>query len=519
MDQALAGTGSESATDPLRGAQVVERRAFVLRALGRDEEAAGQLREALTLLPAQPVTVTHAVVLASLANSLMRSDEAEQSRDIARSAVDAAAAVGATAQQADALITLGSAAGYLGDPQTGLAELREGLALADRHELHGVALRGYTNLSDHLEMLGRHTEAAEVATAGITLAVRVGHARSHGAMLVGNLAEPLIRLGRWREALDLITESLADDPNGIFASTLLLLRGELQLWQGDAAAAEHDVQEARRQFGGGTDVQFTAPMVFIEAELARARGELTDARQRVHAALDGPVTGFWVRYAWPLLWLGMRIEADIAATSTPAGAQRREALHTQAAALQAGTPPAQAYKALIAAETARLSGQGEVAAWHTAVAATRSAGEAFPLCYSLYRLAEAQSADPATGTDTAVSATALECLRLADDLAAATADDVRALARRARLRIEPTPPATADVPSQQPDLRFRLTDREREVLALVAEGRSNGQIAGTLYISPKTVSVHVSNILAKLGTSTRTEAAMVAYRLGILPAA
>jgi tetratricopeptide (TPR) repeat protein len=143
----------------------------------------------------------------------------------------------------------------------GLAALRDGLALAERHELHSVALRGYTNFSDSLEMLGRHAEAAQIATAGVTLATRVGHARSHGAMLVGNLAEPLIRLGRWHEALDLITESLAEDPNGIFASALLLARGELRLWQGDADAAANDVREARRQFGDGTDVQFTAPMV------------------------------------------------------------------------------------------------------------------------------------------------------------------------------------------------------------------------------------------------------------------
>jgi DNA-binding CsgD family transcriptional regulator/tetratricopeptide (TPR) repeat protein len=518
MDQLLADT--DSVTDPLRGAQVVERRAFVLRALGRDEEAAEQLREALALLPDQPVTTTHAVVLASLANSLMRNGEDQQSHDIARSAVDAAAAVGATAQQADALITLGGAASYLGDAQTGLAAVRSGLALAERHGLHIVALRGYTNLADALEMLGLHTEAAEVATAGVTLAVRVGHARSHGAMLVGNLAEPLIRLGRWREALDLITESLADDPNGIFASTLLLARGELRLWQGDATAAEHDVREARRQFGDGADVQFTAPMVFIEAELARARGDLTDARQRIHAALDGPVTGFGVRYAWPLLWLGMRIEADIAATGTPGSTHGREVLQTWAAAMQADTPPAQAYQALLAAEAARLSGHGEIAAWHTAITATRTAAEAFPLCYSLYRLAEAQSAELGTGgSAAAASATALECLRLADDLAAATADDVRILARRARLRIEAAPPATAEVSAAQPDLRFRLTDREREVLALVAEGHSNGQIASTLYISPKTVSVHVSNILAKLGVSTRTEAATVAHRLGLLLAA
>jgi DNA-binding NarL/FixJ family response regulator len=63
---------------------------------------------------------------------------------------------------------------------------------------------------------------------------------------------------------------------------------------------------------------------------------------------------------------------------------------------------------------------------------------------------------------------------------------------------------------------FGLTEREREVLSLVAAGRSNGQIASALFISPKTASVHVSNILAKLGVSGRVEAAGVAHRLGLV---
>jgi DNA-binding NarL/FixJ family response regulator len=61
-----------------------------------------------------------------------------------------------------------------------------------------------------------------------------------------------------------------------------------------------------------------------------------------------------------------------------------------------------------------------------------------------------------------------------------------------------------------------LTDREQEVMALIAEGRTNRQIALQLYISEKTVSVHVSNILAKLGVHSRTEAAAVARREGLL---
>jgi DNA-binding NarL/FixJ family response regulator len=64
-----------------------------------------------------------------------------------------------------------------------------------------------------------------------------------------------------------------------------------------------------------------------------------------------------------------------------------------------------------------------------------------------------------------------------------------------------------------------LTDREREVLELLAEGRSNPQIAAELFISPKTASVHVSNILAKLGVAGRVEAAGVAHRLGLVPPA
>ena len=70
---------------------------------------------------------------------------------------------------------------------------------------------------------------------------------------------------------------------------------------------------------------------------------------------------------------------------------------------------------------------------------------------------------------------------------------------------------------QQPDAgaQLQLTTRERQVLALLADGRTNKQIAKTLYISEKTAGVHVSHILAKLGVTNRGEAAAVAHRLGL----
>jgi DNA-binding NarL/FixJ family response regulator len=89
-------------------------------------------------------------------------------------------------------------------------------------------------------------------------------------------------------------------------------------------------------------------------------------------------------------------------------------------------------------------------------------------------------------------------------------EEAQTLARRARLPFE------ANGAPELPELEtFGLTEREREVLELVAAGRSNPQIASALYISPKTASVHVSNILGKLGVASRGEAAALAYRHGL----
>jgi DNA-binding NarL/FixJ family response regulator len=90
--------------------------------------------------------------------------------------------------------------------------------------------------------------------------------------------------------------------------------------------------------------------------------------------------------------------------------------------------------------------------------------------------------------------------------------ELEALSRRTRISLEAPTRVTLDETSVE---RLGLTAREAEVLALVAAGCTNRQIGDELFVSVKTASVHVSNILRKLGVNSRVDAAAVAQRLGI----
>jgi DNA-binding NarL/FixJ family response regulator len=130
----------------------------------------------------------------------------------------------------------------------------------------------------------------------------------------------------------------------------------------------------------------------------------------------------------------------------------------------------------------------------------------------------------AAGDSVAATVSASEAQSLAAGLGAAPLlAEVEALIRRARLRPEGTagePKAASDDKSAgETDADpFGLTPREREVLRLVADGDSNNQIAQQLFISRATASVHVSNILSKLGVTTRVQAAALAHRRGLVAA-
>ena len=137
----------------------------------------------------------------------------------------AAAAAGARDVEADATITLGVAISYLGPAEAGLGPLRSGVALALELGIPATAVRGYVNLSDVLELLGRHREAARTAGEGLELAARAGLSRMLGSYLISNQAEPLLRLGEWAEADEMTARALRAVPEGVFARHLAAAAG------------------------------------------------------------------------------------------------------------------------------------------------------------------------------------------------------------------------------------------------------------------------------------------------------
>ena len=227
----------------------------------------------------------------------------------------------------------------------------------------------------------------------------------------------------------------------------------------------------------------------------------------------------------PLYALGLRIEADRAETARlgrrgePSadggpGASLGERLDAAAAEpAAAAIPELAAWRATGLAERTRQRGSSGPAAWEAAVAAWDRLGQPYRVAYACFRQAEALMAG-ARNRDQA--ATLLRrAAEITGRLGARPLDgEITALAKRTRLDLAPAEPATAaSIPT--PAQRLGLTPREVEVLALVAAGHSNRQIAERLFISPKTASVHVSNILGKLGVSTRVQAAAAAHRLGL----
>jgi DNA-binding CsgD family transcriptional regulator len=299
-------------------------------------------------------------------------------------------------------------------------------------------------------------------------------------------------------------------------------------------SAEH-LDTARRldEATGGTE--YGPALLAAVAKRAVWAGDLQAARDAVDAGLEMgaddavPDPGL----AW-LAALGLRAEADAAAVARARHDEAALSLSIDRARRIAGRlPPPEripgaawegrglAILSLCGAELARLDGPdgADPAAWEDAAETWEAVERPFTAAYCRARQGEALLASRGSRDDArAAFATARStAARLG---AAPLLGEIDLLARQARLDLARPATPTGEAPSAATPAASEadalgLTPRELEVLRLVAGGWSNQQIADALFITRKTASVHVSNILGKLGVSGRTEAAAIAHRMGL----
>jgi DNA-binding CsgD family transcriptional regulator len=278
---------------------------------------------------------------------------------------------------------------------------------------------------------------------------------------------------------------------------------------------------------------WTGPVAITRAELALWRGTPEAGRDAILAMLDGvDPSDEDPFYLTPALALAARAIADIAvgARATADAKAETEActlgetLVARAAylvrpeAFPAGQPPAESVlnAATVAAEQARATGDGAAQAWRDVAAGWQSFGAPYSAAYAQWRQAEAILADGGPRADAQAALTSAHAVG-ARLRARPLVGELEALATRARLSLDSgAAPAVAPADGESAAERVGLTARELEVLRLVAKGETNRSIGQALYISEKTVSVHISRILAKLDARGRVEAAGLALRLGLL---
>ncbi len=482
----------DAGAEPVRAARLLVRRAKLLYNMGKSN-GVPEAREAYRLLRPAPNSSERVMLMADVAYQLAGIDSAEAGR-IAEEAKAAAVELGDVATEVAATITFGLVCAGQIPAEEGLVSMQEAAARARATgDLPNLA-RALVSISDSLFELGRYEESAAAAAEGVPHADRVGVSRTTGVFLLANHAEALIALGRWDEADARLAEAARLDPPGRLAVAWLWLRARIRLARGHEGA-EPLVSRAV-SFLGRPFLNEENRLALQELRtLAELRsGDVGAALSAARMAVDEPAIADKPRYGWPLLAAAARADEDQDVTD----------LRSRVAELATGMSLRYAaYRAYSAQVAATL--EGGVERWREAVAAWRADGQRYQLAEALLGLATAAAGagDRAAAGEAIEEASAIAAALGATPLV----DAADTLARRVGLRAagHPAPSGTE-----------LLTAREQEVLRLVAEGQSNSRIAQRLYISPKTASVHVSRIIAKLEVNNRVEAAAVARRLGLL---
>jgi DNA-binding CsgD family transcriptional regulator len=495
-----------------------ERLAYFLLDVDEDAEAIESARAAVDVLPPEPPTWERAQALATHAKTLLSFTDTGPARARALEAEAAAQAAGAPWLEADALATLSSLSERAGLIADAKATGARALGLASSSEMPGVELRVRTLLA-RIQL-----ESGDLAAAGGTAHLGVERAAETGLSMApyGTDLQYLHYLahyndGNWDHAQE-IADGFPVRVTNVSEARLSAMALFIDVARGSARVAE---RRAWLEPYMATDslAEYIAEGLFAEdaywaGDLA---GALTAVKATIGAATAWDGDGCGPQVIRPAA-IGIAALADQARLARAAG-QPADALVGEAADLAAIARrgldsrrraaagigvDGRGWLARAEAELRRAADDNAPEHWRT-VADTFGTGFVYEAARSRWRLAEALT--EAGDRDEAQRQWQL-AVAAADSLGATRLHAALAdLGRRARLG--PSSRAVAGSPLSV------LTSRELEVLQVLTAGRSNKEIAAELFISGKTVSVHVSNILAKLGAASRTEAAAIAHDNGI----
>jgi DNA-binding NarL/FixJ family response regulator/tetratricopeptide (TPR) repeat protein len=408
--------------------------------------------------------------------------------------------------QSRALAAEGVVMAKRGDFEEGMQLVRSGLSLALEHELTPEAVDAYQRLGTTFETAGDYASAREALTSALDLCEISGETGPE-AGCVACMAYVLRELGEWPRALELSKELMAEHEGDGVRTIAEGCIGYIRGIRGELGPARRlllaGFDNARRLDIFSMQVDCAASLALI----ADYDGDTTDAIERSRFVLARWEQSEDHHYAvWPL-----RASASLFARNGHRDEAQACAEALTKVATSSGHADALAALAHAIGETALLDGEPELAAEQLSRAVELHRDLKIPAerVQILYRagvaLAAADEKEPAIERHA-------EAYRLARKLGA------RPLAGRAAAAIEDLgESAEQRLGSAATDGGgSALSRRELEVVRLVADGRTNKEIAAELFLSTRTVDMHVRNILAKLDCRSRVEASIKAGEAGLL---
>ncbi len=481
--------------------------------------------QALEAAPPPP-DLARIKALAGLGQGYMLLGWLARSRPLCEEAIALARHIGARDLEGHALDTLSICLAGLGEIDPAIEAIDSALAIAEELSLPEEIGRALINRTDVLDWAGRTREALERVHEGVSVTASLGLESSIGVLLRYNGVRCAYLVGEWGEAADLLAEAdrLASPDIGTEAYRAEYALNYLVSVGAPEATTTWNRARQMRSEHPPTVTSTTPYAAAIEAACYEERyDEAVEIGEECLELLQ-QIDGQWrlhevgLAMAWPLAELGRAAKALKAMDRWHSTRARLDSLiktmrQTRDGYAEPTGPLRQvllAYDAHVETERRRLDGTDTAEEWQAVAVRWQDVERPLFEAYAQWRASQAADA---AGQHEMAERALRRSHKIAHGLGARPLLDLLdRTARKLRIRLGTDHGPTGSADAQSP---YGLTRREQEVLQLVATGRTNAQIGEALFISPSTAGVHVSNILSKLGVSTRTEAASVAVRDGL----